>query len=177
MAKQVDLKSQLELDADDEALNRWKQSLVGRGSVVADDPRKVIIVGMALVVEGRPDIELSLDTPEAVAALKKSPFILKEGSTYRMRIRFKVQHDVVLVFKYQQVVSKMGMKNKSTTMIGSFPPGPDVQEFVFEEETVPSGMIARGSYKAQARFFDDDNVTHLEFPYSFDIKKKWGDEK
>ena len=42
-----------------------------------------------------------------------------------------------------------------------------------EPETAPSGMMARGHYKAVSRFVDDDNHTHLQFEWSFDIKKDW----
>lgn len=41
------------------------------------------------------------------------------------------------------------------------------------EETAPSGMLGRGHYNAVSKFVDDDNVTHLEFSWSFDIKKDW----
>ena len=41
------------------------------------------------------------------------------------------------------------------------------------EETAPSGMLARGHYNAVSKFVDDDNVTHLEFAWAFDIKKDW----
>lgn len=42
-----------------------------------------------------------------------------------------------------------------------------------EPENAPSGMIARGHYNAVSKFVDDDNVTHLQFEWSFDIKKDW----
>jgi len=34
-------------------------------------------------------------------------------------------------------------------------------------------MLARGHYNAVSKFVDDDNVTHLKFEWSFDIKKDW----
>jgi len=34
-------------------------------------------------------------------------------------------------------------------------------------------MLARGHYNATSRFVDDDNETHLQFKWSFDIKKDW----
>ena len=42
-----------------------------------------------------------------------------------------------------------------------------------ESETAPSGMIGRGHYEAVSKFVDDDNQTHLQFKWSFDIKKDW----
>ena len=34
-------------------------------------------------------------------------------------------------------------------------------------------MLMRGHYDAVSRFEDDDNQTHLQFAWSFDIKKDW----
>ena len=42
-----------------------------------------------------------------------------------------------------------------------------------EPETAPSGMLGRGHYTAVSKFVDDDNNTHLQFKWSFDIKKDW----
>jgi len=42
-----------------------------------------------------------------------------------------------------------------------------------EPETAPSGFAARGHYKAVSKFVDDDDHTHLQFEWSFDIKKDW----
>jgi Rho GDP-dissociation inhibitor len=40
-------------------------------------------------------------------------------------------------------------------------------------EEAPSGMLARGHYNAISKFVDDDNQTHLQFEWSFDIAKDW----
>lgn len=45
--------------------------------------------------------------------------------------------------------------------------------FLVNEEEAPSGMIARGHYNAASRFVDDDDHTHLQFDWSFDIAKDW----
>jgi Rho GDP-dissociation inhibitor len=42
-----------------------------------------------------------------------------------------------------------------------------------EADTAPSGMLARGKYSASSKFVDDDNVTHLQFDWTFEIKKDW----
>lgn len=41
------------------------------------------------------------------------------------------------------------------------------------EEEAPSGMIARGHYNAVSKFLDDDEHTHLQFEWAFDIAKDW----
>ena len=44
---------------------------------------------------------------------------------------------------------------------------------VVSEDEAPSGMMARGHYDAVSKFVDDDEHTHLQFDWSFDIKKDW----
>ncbi|KAG9659657.1 hypothetical protein KCU76_g19704, partial [Aureobasidium melanogenum] len=82
----------------DESLRKWKESLgIGSGTTIGDasDPRKVIIVSLGLEVEGRPDIIIDLSTPGALESLKSKPFTIKEGATFRMKARFRVQHQIL----------------------------------------------------------------------------------
>ncbi|KAK6006316.1 hypothetical protein QM012_006726 [Aureobasidium pullulans] len=163
----------------DESLRKWKESLgIGSGTTIGDasDPRKVIIVSLGLEVEGRPDIIIDLSTPGALESLKSKPFTIKEGATFRMKARFRVQHQILSGMKYVQVVKRMGISNKMQEMIGSYSPNTtDKPEYEkkFEAETAPSGMMARGHYNAVSKFIDDDEQTHLKFEWSFDIKKDW----
>ncbi|KAI9662675.1 MAG: hypothetical protein M1831_002718 [Alyxoria varia] len=167
------------LDQEDESLNRWKASLgLGQGSSVADpnDPRKVVMLSLGLEVEGRGDMIIDLKSQGAVEKLKEKPFTIKEGATFRMKVCFKVQHQILSGMKYVQVVKRMGMSNKSQEMIGSYSPNTESQpsyEKKLEHETAPSGTLARGHYNAVSKFIDDDNQTHLKFEWSFDIKKDW----
>jgi len=48
-----------------------------------------------------------------------------------------------------------------------------IYEKKFEMEEAPSGILARGHYEAKSKFVDDDNVTHIQWNWSFDIKKDW----
>jgi len=168
-----------QLDQNDESLRKWKASLgLGQGESISDasDPRKVIILSLGLEVEGRPDIIIELNSPGALESLNKHPFTIKEGATFRMKAKFKVQHQILSGLKYVQVVSRMGMKNKMQEMIGSYSPNTtdrQTYEKKFESETAPSGMVGRGHYEAVSKFIDDDNQTHLSFKWSFDIKKDW----
>jgi Rho GDP-dissociation inhibitor len=50
---------------------------------------------------------------------------------------------------------------------------PSTNNVAVEPETAPSGMLGRGHYTAVSKFVDDDNQTHLQFKWSFDIKKDW----
>ncbi|KAL1303577.1 hypothetical protein AAFC00_006944 [Neodothiora populina] len=168
-----------QLDQNDESLRKWKESLgIGSGSTISDpnDPRKVIIFSLGLEIEGRSDVIIDLTTPNSLEELKSKPFTIKEGATFRMKARFRVQHQILSGLKYVQVVKRMGVSNKMQEMIGSYSPNTsDKPEYEkkFESETAPTGMLARGHYTAVSKFIDDDNVTHLKFEWAFDIKKDW----
>lgn len=124
--------------------------------------------------EGREDVILDLSTSAAVEKSKNSPVVIKEGVEFRIKIKFKVQHDVVAGFKYIQVVKRKGIRvDKLEEMIGSYGPAASVYEKKFLPETAPSGLLARGHYNVRSRFIDDDGVCHLDFEWSFDIKKEW----
>ena len=110
----------LVVDKNDESLRKWKESLgIGSGTTLSDpkDPRKVIMLSLGLEVEGRPDIIIDLRSAGALESLKKKPFTIKEGATFRMKVAFKVQHQILSGMKYVQVVKKMGLSSKLQEMI------------------------------------------------------------
>ena len=83
---------------EDESLRKYKEALLGAaasGDVASpsDDPRRVVIVKMRVLFDDRPDgdIEYDLDSPEKLAAMKDSPFQLKEGCKYKIEVTFRVQ--------------------------------------------------------------------------------------
>ncbi|KAI7817627.1 immunoglobulin E-set [Gamsiella multidivaricata] len=161
------------LDADDEALRRWKESLgVSSAAASGDDPHNVVVLQLILEVAGRPDVVL--DLTQTAEELKKHSFTIKEGVEYRLKVLFKVQHSLVSGLKYRQVVKRMGVRvDKSEEMIGSYAAKPDIIEKKFAVEEAPSGMVARGHYEARSMFVDDDGTVHKEWNWSFDIKKDW----
>ncbi|KAI9772524.1 MAG: hypothetical protein M1840_000729 [Geoglossum simile] len=175
------VKQYKELDQGDESLRRWKETLgIGSGEYLSDpsDQRTVIIQSLGLEVEGRPDIIIDLTTADAVETLKKAhTFTIKEGAVFRMKARFKVQHEVLAGLKYIQVIRRHSVKvSKDEEMIGTFPPSTADKPFYekkFAWEVAPTGMLARGKYEASSRFIDDDDRKHLEFDWSFEIKKTW----
>ncbi|KAI8580160.1 hypothetical protein K450DRAFT_238457 [Umbelopsis ramanniana AG] len=163
------------LDANDESLKKWKASLgLGQAAAPTDDPRRVVVLGIALEVAGRTDVTVDLSTPNALEQARSHPFTIKEGVEYRMKVKFRIQHDVVSGLKYLQVVKRKGLRvDKTEEMIGSYGPNAEPYEKKFQTEEAPSGMLARGHYEAKSKFVDDDNVTHMEWNWSFDIKKDW----
>jgi Rho GDP-dissociation inhibitor len=84
----------------------------------------VIIFSLGLEVQGRQDIIIDLTKPGALEDLNKHPFTIKEGATFRMKARFRVQHEVLSGLKYVQVVSRMGVRNKMQEMIVRRPQSP-----------------------------------------------------
>lgn len=73
----------------------------------ADDPRKVIVKKLALCVSGRPDMELDLTGD--LTQLKKQTFVIKEGVSYKIRIDFIVQREIVHGLKYVQKTYRLGV--------------------------------------------------------------------
>jgi Rho GDP-dissociation inhibitor len=80
------------------------------------------MLSLGLEVAGRPDIIIDLSQPGAVDTLKSKPFTIKEGAEFRMKVSFRVQHQVLSGMKYLQVVKKMGISSKVQEMIGSYAP-------------------------------------------------------
>jgi hypothetical protein len=128
---------------------------------------------MSMEVHDRPDVEMKIENND-VQVFKKNPIIIKEGVEFRMKIKFKIQNEVVAGLKFLQVVRRMGLKvDKTEEMIGSYGPSADPFEKKFQMEQAPSGMMARGVYEVKSKFIDDDGITHLEFSWCFEIKKDW----
>ncbi|KAI8915987.1 immunoglobulin E-set [Gorgonomyces haynaldii] len=161
------------LDAQDESLRKWKESL-GIGKTKGGNGKPVEVLSLALEVDGRTDVVMDVSTPQAIEKLKGDVLTIKEGIEYRLKISFKVNNDVISGLKYLQVVKKMGIRvDKMEEMVGSYGPqeAPYTKKFPVEE--APSGMLARGTYQVKSKFIDDDKVTHLEWEWSFAIKKDW----
>jgi len=172
--KEATLEQMKNMDANDESLNKWKASLLKSPAGPANDPRRVVIIKMTLEAQGRDDISIQLDTPAAVETARSKVFTIKEGCDYRLKVTFRVQHEIVTGLKYAHVVKRMGVKvDKSNEMIGSYGPNVEPYEKKFPMEQAPSGMMARGKYDVVSRFMDDDNNVYLEWSWAFEIKKEW----
>ncbi|XP_022218101.1 rho GDP-dissociation inhibitor 1 isoform X2 [Drosophila obscura] len=164
-------------DQEDESLRRYKEALLGAAQtekivVEPNDPRKVIVKKLALVVEGRDDMELDLTGD--ISQLKKQLFVIKEGVQYKVRIDFLVQREIVHGLKYVQKTSRFGMPvDKMKHMVGSYPPKKEIQFYLTPAEEAPSGTLSRGTYSVSSIFTDDDKHIHLEWDWTFEIKKDW----
>jgi len=169
-----------QLDSADASLNRWKASLgIGKGvplAVPPGDGRTVVICQLILMVPGRPDFAVEVEDPEKLKDLSKHPIVIKEGSTYCLKVTFRVQHEIISGLKYVQRVKRGIITDKNIEMMGSFAPNTSDQpiyEKKFAEETAPSGVLVRGTYSVKTCFLDDDKRIHAEFDWFFEIKKTW----
>jgi Rho GDP-dissociation inhibitor len=111
-------------DADDEAMQRYKQSLGlgGSGKDLSDpnDPRHCIILSLTMDSDGRPPVTIDLSSEGAEATLKDKPFKIKEGVKFSMTAKFKVQHEILSGLHYVQIVKRKGIRvSKDQEMIVS----------------------------------------------------------
>jgi len=181
-APKVDMKTLLSQDAEDESLRKYKESLLGKfdeSVCPKDDPRRVVIQEMRVICENRPkgDIVFTLNTKKDLDDMKTHPFTLKEACRYKIRVQFRVQHEIVSGLKLLNNVYRSKLRVlKEEEMLGSFPPQAAFHSVTYPRngwEQAPDGMLSRGTYTAKSRFIDDDKQQHLEYEYTFNIKKDW----
>ncbi|KAK4701947.1 nuclear pore complex protein Nup85, partial [Phenoliferia sp. Uapishka_3] len=126
-----------QLDAEDESLAKWKASL-GIGAGGAGGEKNVAMLSLSLVSDSRAagPLVFDLTVKDQLAALKKNPVNIKEGSEYAVELKFTVSGDVVSGLRYIQVVRRAGINvDKMDAMLGSYGPSnePIVKRFVSEE--------------------------------------------
>ncbi|ETW04985.1 hypothetical protein, variant 3 [Aphanomyces invadans] len=169
----------LQKDNDDKSLQRYKENLLGaaiQGDLGdAQDLRRVVILQFKVIVEGnQQDFTYHLDTEEGLLHIRNTPFELEEGAKYKFAINFRVNREIVSGLRFHSKVRKHVFSTREEVVLGSFAPRSTTYEFLFprhEWSEAPSGLLYRGTYHAECKFVDSDNVEHLCFPYSFAIKK------
>ncbi|KAA1121945.1 hypothetical protein PGTUg99_004016 [Puccinia graminis f. sp. tritici] len=163
------------LDAQDESLRKWKESLgIVPGGSTGKPTLSICSLSLHSPELSKP-IVMDLTDPELLQKYKKEPLTIKEGAEYSVEIAFKVEGGVISGVKYLQVVKRAGVKlDKLESMIGSYGPSSDLHVKRFVSEEAPSGMLARsGSYTARSRVIDDDGTVWADFEWSFKIGKEW----
>ncbi|XP_013788870.1 rho GDP-dissociation inhibitor 2-like isoform X2 [Limulus polyphemus] len=171
------LREIVEADQEDESLRKYKEALLGEATkevviLEPDNPKRVLVKKLLLIVDGRPD--LTLDLSGNIDNLKNQTFIIKEGIHYKIRVEFFVQREIVTGLKYVQKILRHGIQvEKIIQMVGSYAPKPEIQSFTTQQEEMPSGMLARGKYCVKSLFTDDDKNEHLKWEWSFEIRKDW----
>lgn len=87
---------------------------------MAVDKRNVVILAIVLEVEGRENITLDVSTPDSRKKLFENPVKIKEGTTYNMKIVFRVRFDVITGLKYLEEKKRQGtLIEKSDTFMVS----------------------------------------------------------
>uniref|UniRef100_A0A1A9WMA8 Rho GDP-dissociation inhibitor 3 n=1 Tax=Glossina brevipalpis TaxID=37001 RepID=A0A1A9WMA8_9MUSC len=167
-------------DKEDESLQLYKQALLGATGatqgdnivVNANNLGKVLIKKIALIVEGRKDIEL--DLTENISQFKKQIFVVKEGIEYKVRIDFFVQREIVLGLKFvQKSYRSCSPVAQTTWMVGSYPPKKEMYCYISPSEEAPSGLMARGIYSMSSFFIDDDKYLYLKWDWTLKVQEDW----
>ncbi|XP_034750034.1 rho GDP-dissociation inhibitor 3 isoform X1 [Etheostoma cragini] len=163
-----------QLDKDDESLVKYKQTLLGRETLTSDPTAcNVQVTRLTLLCDTAPQ-PITMNLTDDLEALKKKIFSLKEGVTYRLKIHFKVNREIVAGLRYHQVTSRKGMQvSKATYMVGSYGPKEEEYEFLCPTDEAPKGLMSRGNYQVKSCFIDDDKNAYLEWDWNFNITKDW----
>jgi len=73
------------------------------------DERNIVISAIVLEIEGREDITLDVSTPDQLKKLSEHPVKIKEGTTYQMKIVFRVYREVVTGLRYLEETKRRGI--------------------------------------------------------------------
>eukprot|EP00116_Pleurobrachia_bachei_P012238 sb/3472500/ len=115
------------LDADDEALVRYKQTLLGGAAGINSGGLEVKILKMTFMSEGRDSIDLDLTGD--LSSLKEQCITIKEGCEYKLKFQFTVGNQIVSGLRFQQNISRKGLPvSKLNLMLGSFGPREEPHE-------------------------------------------------
>ncbi|THU67349.1 hypothetical protein C4D60_Mb05t23730 [Musa balbisiana] len=164
----IPLRDQVEKDKEDESLRRWKEKLLGGvdGELNSKVEPEVTFHSIGVVSEGFANLITSLPVAKNQSQIL---FTLKEGSKYRLRLTFTVRHNIVSGLTYSNVVWKRGIKGTSLWLLSKATKylhtgsnqgnawyicssaGSLRTEHLLEEETTPSGVLARGIYSAKLK--------------------------
>ncbi|XP_038047611.1 rho GDP-dissociation inhibitor 1-like [Patiria miniata] len=164
--KQMDLQTLQELDADDESLVKYKPALLDEGG------QNVLLKAMVFAPVDHK--ETVLDLTGDISQLKHKPIVVKEGADYRIKLKFRVQRQIVSGLRFFYVVSRKGIRvDNANAMVGSYGPKTEEQIFQTPVDELPAGMISRGVYIVKGKFLDDDKNIYLEWEWSYSVKKDW----
>lgn len=183
------------IDAEDESLTKWKKSL---GLPVDDkdllpvefagDKRTVIVTKFELY-DAESDQKINeIIFPKYKSSADLSTFLeknysssgdkqiqIKEKTLFKIKITFKVQHELITGLKYKQVIKKAGIAlDKVNNTIGSYAPNSLTKPeytMTLPEIEAPSGLLGRGNYSIVSTFTDDDKNEHLVLNWSVKICK------
>ncbi|CCF56409.1 hypothetical protein KAFR_0B01110 [Kazachstania africana CBS 2517] len=169
------------LDAEDQSLAKWKESLGLSSDVLPlefpGDKRKVVILQIQLLINTEKEpITFDLTNEKTIKELASKRYKIKENSIYKLKIKFKVQHEIITGLRYVQNIRKAAINiDTIDDHLGSYAPNTKSKPFYeveLPESEAPSGFLARSTYSAISRFIDDDKTTHLTLRWGVEIVKK-----
>lgn len=181
---QKNIKEILECDKEDDALERYKKTLLGDNADMCNDgPLVVNVLSMTFLPQktaddGEGEAEpIEIDLTRDLKETKIPKITIKAGCEYQLKIKFHVKNQIVSGLVLQQQVSrhKLGVSNLRH-MVGSYRPNAavdEVHEYTTPLEEAPKGSIALGTYTSKCKFIDDDKHVHLAWEWSFKIANKW----
>lgn len=153
-----------------EALVRWKAKLLENAGAAGEGAKKCTVTKMIFKCTSETK-DIELDLTGDLNKLKDTPIQVKEGCTYKIKIEF-TNGEIVPGLRYITKLKRKGITvDKSNQMMGSF--GPGAQFGLTQEDDMPKGMLARGTYKVNSKFIDDDKEVHLEWDWQLKIAKDW----
>ncbi|XP_038047341.1 rho GDP-dissociation inhibitor 1-like [Patiria miniata] len=171
--QQMDLQTLQELDADDESLVKYKQTLLGSTADFLDEGGQNVLL-KAMVFAPVDHEETVLNLTGDLSQLKHQPIVVKEGTEYRIKLKFRVQRQIVSGLRFVYAVSRKGIRvDNANSMVGSYGPKTEEQIFQTPVDELPAGMISRGVYIVKGKFLDDDKNIYLEWEWSYSVKKDW----
>ncbi|CAN9505212.1 unnamed protein product [Ophioblennius macclurei] len=161
-----------ELDKDDESLVKYKQTLLGPETIMADlTGPNVKVTRLTLLCDDAPE-SITMDLTGDLNALKEKTFSLPEGLKYRLKIHFQVKREIVSGLKYRHVAYRKGVRmNKAVCMVGSYGPRADEQDFLCPLDETPKGTMSRGQYHIKSCFVDDDKNVYLSWEWILNVSK------
>ncbi|KAL8486932.1 hypothetical protein ACS0TY_023113 [Phlomoides rotata] len=129
------------------------------------------MVGISIKCPGRAEIELS---QPFISSPKVYLFTLKEGTRYSLNFSFIVSNKPVSDLKYDNTLWKAGIRvDRCTVKLGTYTPREEPYVFTLEEETLPCGILVRGTYSARTKVFDREGNCYMDIHYYFNISKTW----
>lgn len=155
----------LAADAADDALTRYKKTLLGScySAESDEETRRVVVREVRLIVAGRPDIVIDVSNPDAVASSAANRYVFKEGATYELAIACSVHHEVVLGLRWTQAVSRLGLVvDRDAVVLGAYAPRGAAEPYTYRLPAAewPSGMLARGQYRCVAALCAAASIAH-----------------
>lgn len=172
----VDIATLKTMDDDDESLKKYKDQLLKGSENIKDEGGPNVLV-KALVVsfpEDPDQKDIELDLTGDLKKLKDTPIVVKDGASYNLTLKFRVQREIVSGLKFHYKLYRKGINvDTQSYMVGSFGPSADPTSCLLCHDNAPSGMVARGLYIAKSKFIDDDDNCHLQCEWALKIKKGW----